>query len=513
MFKNLVLICVMLTPALLRGPVRPDSDHIQQSIDYLSQGSLASAEKEARLALRESSSKPEALVVLGMIRRRQKRFAEATQFLTRALQLAPSSADARLALSQVYAGSGKREQARQEIRKLLESDPHKHEAVMALADLEETSGNFRASLKAAEPIFDDLQRSADGILLLARDYAGLKQKESLAALVPDWNSLPEAPAASSVAFASLLEKSGLDAQGLKVLEKAKSGGAVSVDLALTLGNLYLKTGDLSQAFESYEAALSLDPKCVHCMRQLAKIAAGQKDQEKALAYLIKAKRQVPNDPDVLFELGKTCMELDLLEDSLPALQRAVQLRPQNDSYAYVLGSAYVSKKQYEQAGKVFELLLKKHPRDPVLNYAMGSLLFLEVKLDDAAPYLRRSIELQPDQSAAYYYLGLIAEGKGQDSEAVSIFQKITERDPKYGPAYEAVGRVLLKQQKFAEARRALDKAVSLDPTSVKAHYQLGMLLGRMGQQDEAKKELAIVQELNDAESKRAGMRLRILSAH
>jgi thioredoxin-like negative regulator of GroEL len=59
----------------------------------------------------------------------------------------------------------------------------------------------------------------------------------------------------------------------------------------------------------------------------------------------------------------------------------------------------------------------------------------------------------------------------------------------------------------------LERAIALNPDSVKAHYQLGMLLGRMGRQDDATKELAIVQQLNEAESKKEGMRLRILSAH
>jgi hypothetical protein len=38
-------------------------------------------------------------------------------------------------------------------------------------------------------------------------------------------------------------------------------------------------------------------------------------------------------------------------------------------------------------------------------------------------------------------------------------------------------------------------------------------LGRTGKQDDASRELAIVNELNAAETKRAGMRLRILTAH
>src|SRR5579871_154204 len=489
------------------------SDHIQQSIDLIDQNDLSGAEKEARLGLLNPSTKPEALATLGMIRERQKKFPEAIQFLTRAVELDPGLVDAHLALSEIYVTKGNREQAQREIRAALSHSPGNPKVLFAMARLEESRGDFEASLKTAEAISAQLRGSAAGILLLAQDHAGLKQNDALLSLASDWDLLSTVPVDASTTFARLLEGAGLDLQALKVLEKAKGSGAVSPDLALGLANIYFNKGDLGEAFESYEAALTLNPECIRCFRQLAEISERQKDPEKALAYLIKAKRLRPQDPEILFEFGKTCLELDLLEDALPTLQHAAQLRPKDDRYAYVLGSAYVSKKQYAAAAKIYQALLQKHPGDAVLNYAMGSLLFLQVKLDDAAVYLHKSVDIQPDQDVAYYYLGLVAEGKGQDEEAISVLHKVLEHNPNYGPAYEALGRLLLKQQKYGQSKDALDKAISLNPESVKAHYQLGMLLGRMGRQDDASKELAIVQQLNEAESKKEGTRLRILSAH
>jgi tetratricopeptide (TPR) repeat protein len=511
--RILPLFCCVVMSAMSLLWAQGDSDHIQRSIDLINRGDLNGAEKEARRALLRPSDKPEALASLGMIRGRQKRFVEAIQFLKEAIELDPGLVDAYLALSEIYSTQKRYEEALHEISVALSKSPGNHAALFAMAQLEEKKGNFDASLETLEPISSELRKSASGILLLAQDFANLKQKDALAALASDWDALSAPPVEASIEFADLLEKASLEQAALNVLEKAKTSGAVSTNLALELANLYFAKGDLNQAFESYESARALSPECIQCLRQLAAIAAQQKDPEKALAYLIMAKRLKPIDPDVLFEFGKTCLEMDLLGDALPALQQAAQLRPDNDHYAYVLGSAYVSQKQYAMAAKIYQELLQKHPRDSVLNYTMGSLLFLQVKLDEAAVYLRKSIELQPDQDAAYYYLGLVAEGKGQDGEAVMLLREVVGRDPDYGPAYEALGRILLKQEKYDQAKDALEKAIALNPDSVKAHYQLGMLLGRMGRQDEATKELAIVQQLNEAESKKEGMRLRILSAH
>lgn len=507
-----LLLCFLLLPVRAVSQAPSDSDHLQKSAELMTAGDLAGAEKEARLALEDSSTKPMAWATLGAIRFRQKRYTDATQFLNGALRLNPGLLEARVTLGEVFALTGKRVLARQELKEVLRVDPDNREARFALAQLESASGNFSVSLSIAEPILAELRRSTDGILLLAKDYSSLKQKEALVALVHDWDGLPEASASSS-AFASLLVTSGLEQQAIDVLEKAKNSGQVSYDLAFALANLYFNRGDLDRAFGSYEAALSLNQSCVDCLLHLAKMAEQQKDPEKALAYLIKAKRQQPDNPLILFEFGKTCLELDLLEDALPALQKATRLQPDNESYSYVLASANVSKKQYEAAGKLFQALLAKHPNDSSLNYAMGSLLFLEVRLDEAATYLRRSVELQPNQIASYYYLAMIAEGKGQDDQAIAALQDVLRRNSEYAPAYEALGGVLLKKQKYQEAQEALEKAVVLNPDSVKAHYQLGILLGRTGRQADANKEFAIVQQLNAEDEKRLGMRLRILTPH
>lgn len=479
----------------------------------MSAGDLEGAEREARLALGDSSTRPLALLTLGAIRVHQKRYTQAEEFLHTALGLNPSLVPAHLTLADAYVQEGKLVLARREFSDVLHLDPDNREARFGMARLECASGDFSASLSEAEPIMEELRRSSQGTLLLAKDYAGLKRKDSLSGLVHDWNSLPEASAASIVEFASVLEKFDLNQQALEVLEKAKNRGTVSYDMAFALANLYLSNGDLGEAFESYEAAVSLNPTCAECLLQLSKIATRQKDPEKSLAYLIKAKRLQPNNAEILFEFGKTCLQLDLPDDAIPALQTATQLQPHNDSYSYVLASANVAKKQYEIAGKLFQILLMKHPDDPALNYAIGSLLFLEVKLDEAAKYLRRSVELQPDQTAAYYYLGLISEGKGENNQATVTFRDVLRRDPQYGAAWEALGRVLLNEKQYPEAQQALEKAVVLNPDSVKAHYQLGILLGRTGRPSDASKEFEIVQQLNAEEQKRLGMRLRILSPH
>src|ERR1700738_4232086 len=79
--KQLTLsIFVLIAPVAASSPPPADSDHIQEAAELMTASDLDGAEREARLALGGSSTRPLALSTLGAIRVRQKRYAEAAEF-------------------------------------------------------------------------------------------------------------------------------------------------------------------------------------------------------------------------------------------------------------------------------------------------------------------------------------------------------------------------------------------------------------------------------------------------
>jgi len=313
-----LLVALLGLPAYSVSATNSSTNHLERAVALITQGDLNGAEKEARLALAKPSTRAVAWATLGTIRLQQKKLADSSQYLEKALQLSPSLVGARLSLGQVYALQGKTARARQMFQKALELAPTNPIPRLNLAQLEATNGNYKASLELVEPISATLRSSPDGLLLLLMDHLGLEQKDSARALVADWMTLGEGvPPALSIEFSKLLIDQGLALEAIQVLEKAKGTGPVSFDLAFALGGAYLANGDSKRASEHYEQAANLNDRCVLCFRQMAKIAQREGEKEKALSFLIKAKTLEPDNPDVLFEFGKLCLEGDLFRDALP----------------------------------------------------------------------------------------------------------------------------------------------------------------------------------------------------
>ena len=503
------LWCVLL---ILPSVSLAQLSHIEMATRLLSEGQIDQAETEARQALENPSSRALALAMLGTIRLQQCKYEESTSFLTRALTLNPRLVGARTTLGNVYVLEDKPDLARRSFREAVQLDPSNFNARFGLAKVEASLHNYRESLDIAGRIAAQLRESDDGILLLATDYGSLGRKDELQALVASWQQLTAPIDESSLQFSDVLATFGLNVEAKQVLEaeQARISAHPSPGLALRLGNGYLSLGILDRAEQNFELALSLNTACSACEQSLAEVAERQGNTEKALAHLIKAKQQDPENPEILFQFGKLCLQRNLLEDALPALVKAVSLKPDQDPYIYVLGSANVAKGNLDAAASLFGQLLQKRPHDAVLQYAMGAVDYLAGKYPQAESSLKQSLETQPDQVAASYYLGLTYEAIGQDDEAVAVFRNLLRSHPEHAPSHVKLGSILLRQHQYEEAKQNLERAVSLDPESVQAHYQLGLLLHRLGRIAESDNQFAESRKLETERRSQTDLQLRLL---
>ena len=64
-------------------------DHIKIAAQLLSQGQTEKAEREARIAMADDTTRPLALAMLGSIRMEEGKYQESTQFLIKAVELNP----------------------------------------------------------------------------------------------------------------------------------------------------------------------------------------------------------------------------------------------------------------------------------------------------------------------------------------------------------------------------------------------------------------------------------------
>ncbi len=473
--------------------------HVQRSVRLLQEGDLKGAEAAARLAVRDPATEAVAYALLGSIRLRQEKFAEGADLLELAVEADPSLVGARLNLAQAYALIGRNASSTEQLRAVLRLAPDNENARTALFRAESQAGNHREALELAKPIEPRLRASPDGLLHLARSYAEVGDTAGARSLVGDWSNLQGVPRDWTVKFALTLSGGGLNRVAIDILEELTKEGLASFDVAFNLGGLYLLESELEEASASYELALRFDDQSLPALRQVARIAEERGELEKALSFLIRAKLEAPEDPEVLFSFGRVALRLDLIEDATAALRKTLALSPEHRAARYWLGTAHGAARNLDAALEQYELLLEHRPTDPQLHYAVGSVHFLKVDFENATRHLRESCRLDPDQLLSPYYLASIAQKKGNNEEAIGMYAEIVARHPDHAPSYEGLAISQSRLRQYDEARRNFETAIRLDPDSARANYQLGQLLVRMGLREEAMKQLEVARDLREEE--------------
>lgn len=477
------------------------ASHLQRSVQLMQQGDLQAAEAEAKLALADPASKPVAYALLGSIRLQEKQPEEGARLLEQAIDANPNLVGARLNLAQAYATLGQSDRAEALYRTVLELAPDNETARFALARLEVAKGRHRQALDLVKPFEARLRASPDGLPLLATAFAGVGEQAAARSLVADWRARRDMPQAWTLKFALALARGGLNGAAIQVLEQVKEDRQASFEIAFNLAGFYLRERELPKAAENYELALSFNDQSVPALRMAARLAEELGELEKALSFLIRAKLEAPQDPDVLYAFGTVCLRLDLMEDGAKALEQARALRPADKLTRYWLGIARSAGGDYDAALSLYQALLEEEPENAQLHYAVGSVHYLKVAFGDAARHFQESLRLNPDQLMSLYYLAMITQKQGRNAEAVLSFQAILEDHPDHAPSLEGLALSLFREKRYEEARRQFERALELNPGSASATYQLGQLLARMGRRAEAKQRLEVARNLREEEER------------
>lgn len=489
---------------LLTAPARPNEDPaevLRRSLRLMQEGNLEAAEAEASRALENAETRAVAYALLGSIRLQQNRVGDGAELLENAVGLSPNLVGARLNLAQAYGLLGQDGRAEEMFRAVLALAPENAAARIGLARAESRRGNHRKAVDLARPVESQLRASPDGLVLLATSYAALGDRAQLASLNGDWRKARGVNRSWTIRFALILSQGGLHSEAAAQLEWLKSAGLGSYEVAFNLAGLYLLENDLEKASENYELAVEFNDQSVTALRQVARIAEQRGELEKALAFLIRAKLEAPDDAEVLFGFGTVALRLEFIEDATTALERALELRPSHRGTRYWLATALGAARQYDAALELYRDLLAEFPNDSQLHYAVGTVFFLKVELEDAVRHLEESRRLDPDQLLSPYYLAMVAQKQGRNEESIRMFGEILKRHPDHAPSYEGLAVSLFKDRQYDAARANFEKAIQLDPNSARANYQLGQLLVRMGLRDKAQQQLAVAKGLREEEEK------------
>jgi len=270
------------------------------------------------------------------------------------------------------------------------------------------------------------------------------------------------------------------------------------------------TQDAQLAEASFDRALELSPKSLVALNGAATAAETEALDEKALAYLIRARAAAPDDVPTLLHFASVCIRRDLGPDAIEALERARRLEPSNMTAVYLLARANISVQNWQQAYDLFQQFSKHHPEFAPTYYAMGWLDIRLSHLDDARQQLEHSLRLNPKLSDARYELAQLEFDDGQIEAAQKLLETVLRESPHHAKANMTMGDILLRKGDIAEAQKFLETATRENPKLAAAHYKLSLLYLREHETEKSAAEKTLAANLNEEEKQSSKTQLHLV---
>jgi tetratricopeptide (TPR) repeat protein len=438
-----------------------------------------------------------ALELMGELRARQKRNAEAVALFHRVLEIDPSGLEAQRRLAALYQSEGNAAGAIRAQEAILKSVPGDRDANLALATLYEQTGKYQESVAAVERI-PVTSRPAGLLPLLADDFFQLQQPEKIPPLISQVLRLRPDKLGTALDFVAVLLHNGYTQDASKLMQTIRpvTPGAAYVHV---LARVREAEGRKPEARQLLAEALHLQPKSFDILFDCARVAAEENRWKDSVELLKRANAVKPDDPAVLMKLAVESMQIGEVESARLASRRLYDLEPNNPDAQYVYGRILQDTQRFQE---VLDPLARKmvaaRPDDPHALFLLGMVDYDEGHEAESRQEFTRSLELDPKNNDTRYYLAMLDEREGNFDEARNGLEEVVKTDPNHAGAQQELGVIRLRQGDVAGARTALEIALKLRPDIPQTHYQLGLVYARLGMADQAKTQTETYEQLHQA---------------
>jgi tetratricopeptide (TPR) repeat protein len=489
-----VLVLFVFALASLVLAEIPAKTRIAQLIAH---NQLPAAEQQLWEILSAHPDEVWALELMGELRVRQNRKAEAEALFHRVVGIDPSALQAQRNLGALYRVEGKAAEAVAAYAAVIKIVPHDRDANLALAALYQQTGDYQESVAAVERI-PLSSRPAAVFPLLADDYFELAQPDKVPPLMMQVLRLPPARRGTALDFVAVLLHHGYVRDASKLMEAirpAKPGA----DYVHVLARIREAEGRRAEARQLLGQASRMQPKSFDILFDSARFAAEDNRWKESVELLRRADAVKPDNPAVLMKLAVEYMQIGELESARMAAKRLYDLEPDNADAQYVYGRILEETHRFQEIlDPLARKMVAERPNDPHALFLLGMIDYDEGNDDESRREFTRSRQFDPKNNDTLYYLAMLDERGGNFDAARKSLEDVVKADPNHAGAQQELGVIRLRAGDIAGARTALEAALKLRPDVPQTHYQLGLVYARLGMTDQAKTQTRIYEELHKA---------------
>jgi predicted O-linked N-acetylglucosamine transferase (SPINDLY family) len=425
----------------------------QAALTALNERRIYDAERLFRAVIRDKPKHIAALNLLTVLLMSMERFAEAEEFIEKAVKLNQNSDVSFYNYGTILKRLGKATRAKLQFDKAIQLNPNVYE-----------TWNNRGT------VFNDLKQYD----LAVSDF------DKAISLNPNYCD------AFCNKGKSLFELKRYD-DAFAAYDKALALKPNLAEAWFGRGNVFFELKLYDDALAAYDKTLALKPDLAEAWLCRGNVFVVLKQYDDAAAAFDKALTLKSDLAEAWLGRGNVFFELKQYDDAFVAYDKALALAPSPDFAQAWLGrgKVFFDLKRYDDAFAAYGKALALKPDLAEAWLGRGNVFFQLKRYDDALAAFDKALELKPDLAEAWLGHGNVFFQLMRYDDALSAFDKALELKPDLAEAWVVRGTVRAELRRYDEGLADCDKALELKPDLAEAWLGRGNVLFSSGRNDEA----------------------------
>lgn len=280
----------------------------------------------------------------------------------------------------------------------------------------------------------------------------------------------------------------------------------------------------------------------NALLSLIRASMAQGYWDKAFTEAMELLEIFPNSPSILMVVGEVCFYQKNYQLGIDALQKALNLDPENHYAMGMLGTIQVKDEMMTRSLELLAKKIQKNPEFPDLHNDLGKLAFAFKDFKKAELAFQKALELNPEFDEArvnlavnyaemanfpaaiehlmmvknkniriFYLLGSFQFSMGDFLASFDAYNKVADENPHYLEVSEKLESLRSYFKKITNLLKMNQERAQAFPDFPDLHCTVGNLLVLLGKHDEARHEFERALALNPSYQE-AGLKLEEMRA-
>ena len=213
------------------------------------------------------------------------------------------------------------------------------------------------------------------------------------------------------------------------------------------------------------------------------------EYDRADSIFRKVLKANPNVAAANFELSKTLLKLDKIDEAAIFSQKAYELSSENKYYGIQLAEISVRQRKYPKAVDIYKAIIKQSPDNAEYGFELASVYLLDDKYEEAIKAYENIEKANGISEAVTHQKQRIYLRLNKPEKAIDEAQKLITHEPNETQYRVELAQLLLANNKIDEAKAELEKALKINPDEADAQVLLAEIYKQKGDVNAATQQM------------------------